>query len=67
MRFLRSKKQRAIKKRFKKTGILPAIPIGKKDGLYWYKCVIPKGVDVPIFFSGYTPMKYIQEVKYARP
>lgn len=42
MRWLKSRKARAIKKRWKKTGIIPATLCGKKDGLYWYKAVIPK-------------------------
>ena len=44
MRLIRSRKARAVKKQWKKTGYLPAIPIGKRDGIYWYKAVMPKGV-----------------------
>ena len=38
---LRSKKNRLIKKHWKRTGNLPVKLIGKKDGLYFYKAIIP--------------------------
>jgi hypothetical protein len=37
IRFPKSKKRRIIKKFWKRTGCLPVIFCGKKDGLYWYK------------------------------
>ena len=46
---LRSKKKRLIKKQFKKHGVLPVISIGKVGGLYWYKCVVPRGMN--LYFS----------------
>jgi len=33
---LRSKKKRLIKKQWKKTGMIPCVCNGKKDGLYWH-------------------------------
>lgn len=43
---LRSNKRRLVKKHFKKTGNVPAVCMGKKNGLWWYKVVMP--VNVPI-------------------
>ena len=50
---LRSKKKRLVKKHFKKTGNLPAILIGKKGGLYWYKVSAPVGM---VIFADSAPL-----------
>lgn len=44
--FLRSRKKRLVKKWFKKTGWLRLVFIGKRDGVWWYKAVLP--FEVPV-------------------
>jgi hypothetical protein len=45
---LRSGKKRLIKKHFKKHGVLPVVSVGRCGGLYWYKCLVPKGIILKI-------------------